>query len=234
MFYVPDCDEFPTGASLEYFFGEPVGDKNGELLTYYADVLENRIPHDYLAIATCGGLDLVLLNCMKLTSGFGSVWFWDGTMEGEGGNIYWLANNFDEFLELLQFDINADYEEVESQDLFQSIERGKITAVERYVAEGGDLELRNERGQTLLMAAVCHSWPKIVRWLLEHSANPNSRDPQGRTPLHYAASSSIDSIKLLLAAGADAKARDNQGKGVLNQWSYRANQILIANGAELH
>jgi len=35
-----------------------------------------------------------------------------------------------------------------------------------------------------------------------------------------------------LAAGADAKARDHQGKSVLAEWSYRADQILRAHGAE--
>jgi hypothetical protein len=33
-------------------------------------------------------------------------------------------------------------------------------------------------------------------------------------------------------AGADAKARNNEDKSVLGEWSYRADQILRAHGAE--
>jgi hypothetical protein len=43
--------------------------------------------------------------------------------------------------------------------------------------------------------------------------------------------SSVDSVKLLLSAGADATARDNDGKSVIGEWSYRADQILRAHGA---
>jgi hypothetical protein len=50
--------------------------------------------------------------------------------------------------------------------------------------------------------------------------------------LHDAACHSVDSVKSLLAVGANAKARDNQGKSVLAEWSYRADQILRAHGAE--
>ena len=82
------------------------------------------------------------------------------------------------------------------------------------------------------MAAAWHQWPKIVRLLLNHSADPNARDKKGQTPLHHAAVSSLDSVKLLLSAGADATARDNEGKSVLGEWSYRADQILRAHGAK--
>ena len=100
------------------------------------------------------------------------------------------------------------------------------------MADGGAVESRNAQGQTLLMAAAIYSWPKIVRLLLQHSANPNARDEQGRTPLHHAATHSLDSTKLLLAAGADVKARDREGESVLGEWSYRLDQVLRAHGAE--
>ena len=128
--------------------------------------------------------------------------------------------------------LTGDQEEQETLPLFQAVERGNLRAVEKYLAEGGAVEARNRRGQTLLSAAALYSWPKIVRLLLEHSADPNARDRRGRAPLHHAATHSIDSVKLLLTAGADAKARDNKGKSVLAAWSYRADQILRAHGAE--
>jgi ankyrin repeat protein len=132
---------------------------------------------------------------------------------------------------MLMPDIEDDQEDCETIPLFLDIERGNQRAIERYLAQGGDAEARNEEGQTLLAAAALYSWPKIVRLLLEHSAGPNARDNAGRTPLHHAATHSIDSVKLLLAAGADATARDNQAKSVLGEWSYRADQILRVHGA---
>jgi ankyrin repeat protein len=99
------------------------------------------------------------------------------------------------------------------------------------LASGGDVGARNEHGHTLLTAAAWHQWPKIVRLLLNHSADPNARDNAGKAPLHHAAMSSFDSVKLLLAAGADATVRDKQGKSVLGDWCYRADQTLRAHGA---
>ena len=232
MFYVPKAERWPEGVGVDSFFGDPGDRAVGESLSWYAKTLENRIPADCLAVAHCGGLDLILLKVAGPKPELGKVWFWDGTEEGEGGNIHWLADSFNEFLSMLQFDTYYDYEERETVPIFQAVERGNLRAIEQYLSQEGTVESRNTEGQTLLAAAAIYSWPKIVRLLLEHSADPNARDQQGRTPLHHAATSSIDSVKLLLAAGTDPKVREREGKSVLAQWSYRADQILRAHGAE--
>jgi ankyrin repeat protein len=194
---------------------------------------KGRIPDDCLAIADGSGSDLVLLQIAGPKAEFGKVWFWDGVYEIEGNNIHWVADSFAEFLSMLQHDIaNDDRDERETIPVFQAIERGNRRAVEQFLTEGVAVESRNATGQTPLMAAAIYSWPKIVRLLLDHSADPNARDQQGRTPLHHAATHSLDSTKLLLAAGADVKARDRDGKSVLGEWWYRLDQILRAHGAE--
>jgi ankyrin repeat protein len=232
MFYLPNPTAWINDVAVEMFLGEP-GDRDmGQALATYAGMLKERIPDDCLAIAFCGGSDMILLQVAGPESDFGKVWFWDGVDEGEGDNIHWVADSFAEFLSMLQYDTSFDDEEDrESIPIFQAIERGNRLAVERFLSQGGAVESRNALGQTLLTAAAIYSWPKIVSLLLEHRADPNSRDDQGRTPLHHAAVHSIDSAKLLLAAGADAKARDRDGKSVLGQWSYRLDQILRAHGA---
>lgn len=231
LFYVPNATSYPEGVGVEFFFGDP-GDRRAQQgLTWHAETLSGRVPDDFLAVAACNSLDLALLKVAGEVPDFGSVWFWDGTEEGEGNNIHWVADSFNEFLSMLQYDTYYDYEEHETIPVFLAVERGNLRAVARFLEHGGAVDSRNAQGQTLLAAAAIYSWPKIVRLLLEHSADPNARDEPGRTPLHHAAEHSIDSVKLILEAGADARARDRHGKSVLAQWSYRADQILRAHGA---
>ena len=232
LFYVPNSIDWPEGVGLDSFFGAYNDRGPGGDLKWYAETLSGRIPKDYLAIAHCGGLDMILVTIDDAKPDVGKVWFWDGTEEGEGDNIHWLADSFYEFLSMLQYDTYYDDEKQESDPLFLAIERGHVRVIQQFLHEGGSVETRNPHEQTLLAAATIYSWPKIVRLLLKHSADPKARDNLGRTPLHHAAMHSIDSVKLLLAAGADAKARNSEGKSVLGEWSYRADQILRGHGAE--
>jgi ankyrin repeat protein len=232
MFYLPNPTEWIDEVSVDSFFGDPADRDIGDGIPAFARLLAERIPADSLPIAHCGG-DIILLTVAGPQADLGKVWFWDEADQLEGDNIHWVADSFAEFLSMLQYDTTYDDEEErETIPAFQAIERGNLRAVGQFLAEGGAVESRNAAGQTLLMAAAIYSWPKIVRLLLDHSADPNARDEQGRTPLHHAAMHSLDSTKLLLAAGADIKARDRKGKSVLGEWYYRLDQILRAHGAE--
>jgi hypothetical protein len=227
---IPNPTKFVTGGLVKSFIGEPNDgyEKNG--LVWWTNTLSDRIASEFLPIAHCNFSDHVLL---KLAGPeFEGVWHWNSSAIDDEPVFYWLADSFYEFLSMLAYDVCAYEEERETLPLFQAIQRGAITAVEQHLAQGGNVEARNEQGHTLLMAAAIYRWPKLVRLLLGHAAKPNSRDKQGRTPLHHAAVHSFDSVKLLLSAGADTTARDNEGKSVLGEWCYRADQIMRAHGAK--
>jgi hypothetical protein len=228
---LPNPTKWINTFAVNSFFGDPSDRSAGGTITQFARMLAGRIPDDCLAITHCNGGDLVLLQVAGPASERGKVWFWDETQEGEGDNIHWLADSFSEFLVMLEYDTDVVYEECETIPIFLSIENGRLRAVEQFLSQGGDVETRNADGKTLIAAAAWYSWPKIVRLLLEHSADPNAPDLKGRTPLHHAAGASYDSMKLILAAGADATVRDLEGNSVLAGWSYRADQILRAHGA---
>jgi len=233
ILHVPNSDLWSDEVRVTTFLGESNSDEKGNDLSWNAKNFQGRVPAEYLKIADSDDTDFILLGVNKCGPEFGKVWFWDGTEEAEGNNIYWLADSFNEFLSMLMYDTyNDEFEdEQETIPIFLSIERGRRREVEQFLDQGGDPETRNAEGLTLLAAAARYSWPKIVQLLLEKSAEVNARDILGRTPLHHAATSSYDSVKLLVEAGADLQARDSADKGVLADWWYRIDNYLRAHGA---
>ena len=64
----------------------------------------------------------------------------------------------------------------------------------------------------LHLVAVQNDAPEIIGALLKAGADIESRDENGRTPLHRAVAGGISSsICMLMKAGADATAKDEDG-----------------------
>lgn len=94
-----------------------------------------------------------------------------------------------------------------------------------------------------LMSAISHYRPEILELLLKAGAEINTKNPKGQTALHISARyGQLKDLEFLIAHGADANARDNEGKpaifdiafSVMSNEIYRtAVEYLTAQGTPL-
>jgi len=86
------------------------------------------------------------------------------------------------------------------------------------------------RSDAVMMGAVDFGHHDLVRWLLAHGANVNARASIGSrgTALHSAAwNGDLEMTKLLVAAGADVEARDEEHDNTPAGWAEVA--ITVSN-----
>lgn len=115
-----------------------------------------------------------------------------------------------------------------NDELWMSVgQESGVDAVERYLREGGDVDVRHpDSAWTLLHLACEHLNHDLIRVLVAAGADLNARNHQGWTPLHQALDIDIDSVwqtqhsfdtltfstvRLLLALGADPRLRCDNG-----------------------
>jgi ankyrin repeat protein len=101
------------------------------------------------------------------------------------------------------------------------------------VNKGADVNARTKQGRTALMiAAACDGCSQTVRLLIGKAA-----DLQGSTAVHGAAGSDLDSLRLLLASGADPDASDKAGDTPLQAAAGHCNadavKLLLSKGAKV-
>ena len=110
---------------------------------------------------------------------------------------------------------------------------------------GANLEATEKYGSRPLHCAASHGDAKLVSLLVEAGANVNAADGYGATALHSAATEGggghekarTDCVKVLLAAGADVDARNNDGRTPLRVamfgWQRRMLPLFLRAGAEI-
>lgn len=92
---------------------------------------------------------------------------------------------------------------------------GNLELVKLLIANGADVNQKNFRGVTALMAAAVDGTPSVVRYLLEQGADVNASDKDGTTALmcaegrraYFDASDKEEIIQVLRRAQAAAKPR---------------------------
>lgn len=89
------------------------------------------------------------------------------------------------------------------QTLFGHARSGDVAALEHAMGLGVSPNLRNEKGDTLLMLATYYGHVDAVRALLDKGADPNLANDKGQTPLAGAAfKGDLPMVELLLSRNA--------------------------------
>ena len=103
---------------------------------------------------------------------------------------------------------------------------GQLQAFQMLIEHSANIHIRNDFGLTVLHVAAASNQRhrdhiNIMQVLLDHGANPNSRDNNNSTPLHLG---NVEGTCLLLQHGAIIEAEDNMGKTPL--------QLALEHGCE--
>lgn len=104
--------------------------------------------------------------------------------------------------------------------LFEAARAGKVEMAKLLLAAGANAQAGDANDWSLLHEAAHNGQAAMLRVLVAKGLDPNARSRAGNAPLHLAARAmaygpsapSIESIKALLDAGADKRARNRDGK----------------------
>ena len=115
-------------------------------------------------------------------------------------------------------------------EFFGACAAGDLAALRRLLTNDPALvRERNAAGSTGLHHAVRH--PGAERLLIEHGADPNARDVgDNASPLHFAAANGVlESVRILLDAGADVDGAGDLHEGEVIGWAARPGNEAVIN-----
>ena len=103
-----------------------------------------------------------------------------------------------------------------ASQVFDLARAGDAAMLAQLLDKGLPPNLRNQKGDSLLMLASYHGHLEAVRVLLTHKADPDLRNENGQTPIAGAAfKGNLPMIELLLAHGADVEGASPDGRTAL-------------------
>ncbi|MGQ0603312.1 MAG: ankyrin repeat domain-containing protein [Anaerolineales bacterium] len=105
-----------------------------------------------------------------------------------------------------------EHETAMTGQLIQAAERGDTETVLQLLQAGADINGRDARGRTPVMAATHGNQPETVRALIRGGADINLQDDRRDNPFLYAgAEGLLEILKLTIEAGADTKLTNRFG-----------------------
>ena len=113
--------------------------------------------------------------------------------------------------------------------LHEAVDYGHLQAVQMLIEHNADIHIRTKFGESPLHVAARaqnhRDQVDIMQVLLDYGANPNARDDEYSTPLHYSSwfqkgaydpiQGTVEGARLLLEHGAVVDAEDNKGRTAL-------------------
>lgn len=109
-----------------------------------------------------------------------------------------------------------------------AVRRGSFKELRRLVAEGADIDARDEYGQTALMLAAVEGHAHVVEWLVEHGAALDHTAKYGLSALMLAVvNGRVDVVRILVRRGADLALR---GTGAPRFAGKTARDLAVARG----
>jgi hypothetical protein len=135
--------------------------------------------------------------------------------------------------------ISPDMEAKSEQTLVVAALDGDLQQVAELLNKGSNVNEKDSRDVTPLMAAVSSENTELVKLLLDKNADVNARDKEGATALMVAAESKQPEIaRLLLKKGADVNAKTDKGwtalMGAVLEDQPEIAKLLIAKGADVN
>ena len=127
-----------------------------------------------------------------------------------------------------------------NKELHYAARHGIYTWINDLMKEGADVNVRNQHGETPLMAATFHENIPIMDMLIDYGGDVNAYvDANSETALNYAARQNCGkAMELLINKGADVNTRDQHGDTPLMVAAFYGNapimEMLIHNGSDVN
>jgi ankyrin repeat protein len=126
-----------------------------------------------------------------------------------------------------------------ARKVFQFARVGEVQELAALLAIGLPADLRNDKGDTLLMLASYHRHPELAELLLHHGADPELANDRGQTPLAAAAyQGDLRMVRTLLERGADVNGSGHHGRtALMTAAMFNRTEIvalLLAHEADIH
>ncbi len=103
-----------------------------------------------------------------------------------------------------------------AEQVFDVARRGDAVMLDRLLEKGLTPNLRNHKGDTLLMLASYHGHKDAVQVLLNYQADPEIRNDNGQSPIAGAAfKGDLEVVKLLVDGGAEVEGASADGRTAL-------------------
>ncbi|CAG2193013.1 unnamed protein product [Mytilus edulis] len=104
-----------------------------------------------------------------------------------------------------------------NEKLIKAAREGRLTDLKLFIANGADLECRDEDADTPLLNSVYYGHMENVQYLVSVGSNKEARDENGFTPLLFAVQlGHIEIVKYLVTAQCDIESKTKDGRTALH------------------